>query len=104
MTTNIVAVLAAAVSLLMVLLLGLSDPKRSRLIRRGHADQVSALPAIPLARRIAACFLFVPGVGLMASGMWSAFLIWLGAVLVGGWLLAQCLSWASEASRRTDEH
>ena len=100
MTANTLAMVAAAFSLVMTLLLALSDPKRRWLMRRESGSREDVYqPVAEFPRRALACLMFAPGVALMAAGLWSGFILWLAAVLVGGWVVAQVLSWRSGESQ-----
>jgi hypothetical protein len=67
------------------------DPKRLRNIEVADA----AFPPSPLSaqmRSLLGWLVFAPGVVLMVLGEWWAFLVWLGALCVLGWVASQ--AWA----------
>ncbi|MFO7483774.1 hypothetical protein [Oceanibaculum nanhaiense] len=80
MTTVIVTLAAILLSLAGIIVLTATDPKRRR---------VSGLPE---ARRrpaaLASILIFVPGIALLIAGQSAAFVMWLAAVPLAGWLLA----------------
>ncbi len=77
--------LATAISVLLLVALGIGDPKRRR-----TADLPGA-PHRTATRRILAMASLLPGVALALTGDAAAFLMWLGAVALAGWALVQCL-------------
>lgn len=96
MTTTLYATVALVLSAAALLRLALRDPKRLRSLRQRPAPEPSAL------RRAFASACFVPGLVLALIGQWPAFLIWLGGLAAGGWLLVQWLaarsSWSNAGS------
>lgn len=85
--TATAATLALVASLLPLLLLAQRDPKRLRSIAAsGTAPHGKAI------RQVLAATALLPGVALMALSHWPAFLIWLGGVTAGGWVLVQVLA------------
>lgn len=87
MLTATAVTLALTASLLPLLLLAQRDPKRLR----SQAVSASA-PHGRRLRQVLASAVLLPGVVLMGLGYWPAFLIWLGGVTTGGWLLVQLLA------------
>jgi len=72
--------LALAVSMAALIALCLGDPKRRRAAgRRGHQS--------PSTRRYLMLAAALPGAMLALSGDAAAFLAWLGAAAVSGWLI-----------------
>jgi hypothetical protein len=85
---TVAALLAIAVSGVLLILLGARDPKRLRNARHATLNTATASP-LPAALRHACGWLsLAPGVVLAALGQWWAFLIWLGAVTAIGWVIA----------------
>lgn len=81
MSVNAWAWPALVSSLALLWVLAFADPKRLRLARMPQRLSQGQ-------RRWLSVFTLVPGAALVFAGLWPAFLLWLGAVLVGGWLLA----------------
>ncbi|WP_439515743.1 hypothetical protein [Oceanibaculum nanhaiense] len=80
MTTVTVTLAAILLSLAGIIVLTATDPKRRR---------VSGLPEAK--RRPAALanvLIFAPGIALLIAGQSAAFVMWLAAVPLAGWLLA----------------
>jgi hypothetical protein len=82
----LMALVAAAWSLAMIVLLGLSDPKSRRAAQRPVKPMSSSL------RRATVALALLPGALLLAAGSPVAFLIWLGFVTVAGWGVAIILA------------
>lgn len=79
--------LALIASLLPLLLLAQRDPKRLRSITAsGTAPHGKAM------RQVLAATVLLPGAVLVGLGYWPSFLIWLGGVTAGGWVLVQVLA------------
>lgn len=84
--TLLIALPAAVLSLALLGLLAWRDPKRLRVLARLHGR---SRPAWPLAiRRTLGLGSLLPGLGLMLSGHWAAWLIWMSSVAAGGWTLS----------------
>jgi hypothetical protein len=82
--TATLAVLAVTISAGLLGWIGSRDPKRLR------ACATAGKGSTPLAsrhRRLLTVAALLPGVVLMFTGWWSAFLIWLGATVTLAWLL-----------------
>jgi hypothetical protein len=72
-------------------LLALRDPKRLR--ARAIAPPSHGLaPHGKRMRQVLSTATLLPGVVLIGLGYWPAFLIWLGGLTAGGWLLVQGLA------------
>ena len=91
MTTTLYALAALFVSAAPLLRLALRDPKRLRSLRQ------RPVPEPRRRRRMLAAACLVPGLALILIGQWPAFLIWLGGIAAGGWLLALVLASAADA-------
>jgi hypothetical protein len=85
MSNTLWALCALALSLLPLWRLARHDPKRLRSLR-----QPTSSPG-PDRKRLVV-LLLLPGGVLAAIGQWPAFLIWLGSLTAGGWLLVQLLA------------
>lgn len=83
MTVTLLA--SGIVSAVLILLLCLHDPKRRRTLKLPGAVYGTAT------RRLLAAASFAPGGFYILTGNGAAFLIWLGAYAVVGWLVAQLL-------------
>lgn len=86
MTTTVYAAIALVVSAGPLLRAALRDPKRMRSLRQRSVSDPRWL------RRLLTVACFSPGIVLALIGQWPAFLIWLGGLTAGGWLLVQCLA------------
>lgn len=87
MSVDVVALLLAFPSALILWLLADRDPKRLRVLRiRDRAPLTSGQ------RKALTVTLFLPALPLMVLGYWSAFLIWFGLVFMVGWCMALSLS------------
>ncbi|MES0873778.1 hypothetical protein [Sinimarinibacterium thermocellulolyticum] len=86
MTTDVFAAIAIGMTLPPLLVLALRDPKR---LRSHRAAQRGAKPG---ERRALALASLLPGLVLAALGAWPAFLIWLGGIATGGWLIVLWLA------------
>lgn len=87
MSIQAFTLIAVAFSLACLLLLALSDPKRGRVSRRAQALVLSANH-----RKGLMILSTLPSLVFVAFGLYAPLLLWLGSVLVTGWLLAQALS------------
>ncbi|MBB3046072.1 hypothetical protein FHR99_000308 [Litorivivens lipolytica] len=87
MSIDVVALLLAIPSALILWLLADRDPKRLRVQRIRDRGALSANQ-----RKLLTVALFLPALPLMALGYWSAFLIWFGAVFMVGWCVVLSLS------------
>lgn len=83
---GLISLVACVWSLVMIVLLGLSDPKSRRTAQR----PVRRVPSIW--RLTAAVFALLPGALLLAAGLAVAFLIWFGFVTIAGWAVAIALA------------
>lgn len=81
--TDLLALTAIVASLAIIVWLWHGDPKRRRVAGLAGAGQT------PRKRRILAAGACVPGLALVFLGDSAAFLVWLGACVVGGWLVTQ---------------
>lgn len=79
--------IALIASLLPLLRLAQRDPKRLRSVAGS-----STAPHGKTIRQALAAAALLPGVALMGLSYWPAFLIWLGGVTAGGWVLVQVLA------------
>lgn len=77
------AALAYAISAAALGCLAWRDPKRVRSLRRAGRRCASRSE-----RRLLAAIALAPGLVLALGSLWSALLIWFGALLASGWLLA----------------
>ena len=78
--TTLVTLTAVVMTLLGLVYLTITDPKRRRAFKLGPRDRGFAIPAY--------CLVFGPGPALLIAGEGAAFVIWFGVVTVAGWLLA----------------
>ncbi|MDB5970198.1 MAG: hypothetical protein JWQ90_2648 [Hydrocarboniphaga sp.] len=76
----------------MLALIALRDPKRLRSLPRTAPAMRRASAWTPRQRRIAVLIALSPAPLLIAAGAWPALLIWLGALLAGGWLWVNWLA------------
>ncbi|MBX5460821.1 MAG: hypothetical protein IRZ28_06985 [Steroidobacteraceae bacterium] len=67
------------------------DPKRLRNLASAHA-RFSPSPLSARVRRLLGVLVPVPGVALMLLGAWWAFLVWLGALCIAGWIASRALA------------
>lgn len=81
MMSTLYCVIAISATMLALVYLTLMDPKRIRVFK------LKAVDAYPYKPRLAWVITFLPGIVLLFLGQASAFLAWLGAVPVVGWLL-----------------
>ena len=86
MSMQAFTLIAVAFSLVCLLLLALSDPKRARVSRRAQALVLSAEK-----RKALTILSILPSLVFFAFGLYAPLLLWLGSVLVAGWLLALLL-------------
>ncbi|MEM9617952.1 MAG: hypothetical protein AAF936_08335 [Pseudomonadota bacterium] len=84
MTTLLLTVAAIAVSTLAVLWLRRIDPKRTRVLNKSATGE----PSKPM-RLLGWALALLPMAALIALGNIAAFIIWLAAMTVIGWLLAR---------------
>jgi hypothetical protein len=84
------ATLAILFSAALVWVLGQRDPKRLRNITTAAASNPARLSRG--LRRLLGWMTLVPGLVLMLLGQWWAFLVWLGALCVLGWITSQRLA------------
>ncbi len=82
MSATTLGFLATLMSALCLGFLAASDSKRLP----GRRTALSGL------RRLATALTILPGILLAVTGDWAAFLIWLGAVAVLGWMIAAAFS------------
>jgi hypothetical protein len=92
----LVGVLAVLASSILLMILGASDPKRVRTLRRSKSSGGLVLPT--RVRRALGWLTLVPGGVLGVIGEWWAFVIWLGIIPAIGWTLAQVLARAADSS------
>ena len=78
--TALLTLSAVAVSLSGLVYLAASDPKRRRAFKLPPRERRLALPTWIL--------VLVPGAALLAANQSAAFVMWLGATTVVGWLVA----------------
>ena len=78
--TTLITLAAVIMTLLGLIYLTITDPKRRRAFKLGPRDRDFAIPAYFL--------VFGPGPALLIASEGAAFVIWLGVVTVAGWLLA----------------
>ena len=78
--TALLTLAAVAATLLGLAYLTATDPKRRRAFKLQPRSRRLALPACIL--------VFAPGVTLLAIDKSAAFVMWLGAIAVLGWLIA----------------
>jgi hypothetical protein len=83
---GLLSLAAGAWSLVMIVLLGLSDPKSRRTAQRPVRRVSSGL------RLTAAILALLPGTLLLVAGSAVAFLIWFGFVTIAGWAIAIVLA------------
>lgn len=79
--TGLASVLALLVSGISLIVLGLFDPQRKS----------SDMPISPC-RRMALVSLLLPGMILLATAKLAAFFIWMGGILILGWLVTNALN------------
>lgn len=92
MTTFFLFLIASIVSVVAVFLLRARDEKRLRVL--GAGGDVAASPRV---RAVLWIVVFLPGLALLLSSQFSAFLSWFGLLTVAGWLVS-----AQGAGRKTD--
>ena len=90
--TGLPSVLALLVSGISLVVLGLFDPKRKS----------SDKPVSPY-RRIALVGFLLPGIILLTSATLAAFFIWMGGILILGWLVTNALSAKSRESQNSGD-
>lgn len=78
----IIALLAVAISAVIILILGRGDPKRRRTAKLAGEGQSTRT------RRLLAALACMPGVYCALVGDAAAFMIWLGGCAVAGWFVA----------------
>ena len=85
------SLLSIAVSATLIALLGRRDPKRLRSQHRVLGR--TSLQRMPRGvRRFLGWLVLAPGVVLIFLGEWWAFLVWLGALCVAGWMASVMLA------------
>jgi len=82
MTTAWLALLALAISAMLIVVLCQSDPKRLR------AAGQKGTAMLPRRRRGLAALACLPGLGCALSGNSAAFMLWLGGCALAGWISA----------------
>lgn len=90
MSPTCLILVAIIYSGLLVFLLGLADPKRARVNRRQ--------PALALPRSVRSAvwvLVLLPAVLFLASSQFASLVLWLGGVVVLGWLAAVLLPYLS---------
>lgn len=85
---TVAALLAIAISGVLLILLGARDPKRLRNARHGARDAAASSPLPAAARHACGWLSLAPGVVLAVLGQWWVFFIWLGAITAIGWTIA----------------
>lgn len=85
MTTYALFLAALLISLVSLAYLGLTDPKRRRIAK------VSKQPPLVRVASLGWLLVALPGASLLIIGELSAFVSWLGAITVTGWLLVVLL-------------
>lgn len=88
---------ATLISLLALVPLAARDPKRLRTSSQ-IGDKAFRRPLSGRQRRALGALAIAPGAVLAASGLWAAFLIWIGLATASGWALAQSLAEGSRTS------
>ncbi|HEX5651251.1 MAG TPA: hypothetical protein VFX69_16455 [Steroidobacteraceae bacterium] len=88
------ALLAAAVSTLLLAWIGLRDAKR---LRVQEGDSASRQPFTSHRRRLLALAAATPGVLLLAGGWWSSTVMWLGGTVTLVWLWVLWIGRARES-------
>jgi hypothetical protein len=94
MSATLLGFLSAVLSAMCLVLLAASDSKRTE--RRPAFSSLGSLR--PLALTVA----IVPGLVLAMTGRWVAFLIWLGATAMFGWMIAALFSALRPQTLRRD--
>jgi hypothetical protein len=84
------AILAILFSAALVWVLGQRDPKRLRNVASAAVSHPVRLPRS--LRRLLGWMTLAPGLVLILFGQWWAFLVWLGALCVLGWITSQRLA------------
>lgn len=82
---------AILLSAILIAVLAWRDPKRLRNLARAHA-RFNPSPLSAGVRRLLGVLVPVPGVALMLLGAWWAFLVWLGALCIVGWVASRALA------------
>ncbi|CAN5198079.1 hypothetical protein BH10PSE12_BH10PSE12_36430 [soil metagenome] len=90
-----VALIAIALSAILIVILCVGDPKRRRAAGRTGRNGPAQSPEL---RRILAAAACLPGLYCALTGDAAAFLIWLGGCGVIGWLLVLVLGARPEKS------
>ncbi|WP_372778934.1 hypothetical protein [Litorivivens sp.] len=94
MSIQAFTLIAVAFSLVCLLLLALSDPKRARVSRRAQVMVLSAET-----RKALTILSILPTLVFVPFGLYAPLLLWLGSVLVSGWLLALLLPLFAEVEK-----
>ena len=87
----LLSVPAILLSAALIVVLARRDPKRLRNLAPAHARSIPP-PLSARARRLLGVLVPVPGVALMLLGAWWAFLVWLGALCIAGWIASRALA------------
>jgi hypothetical protein len=90
MTTAWLALLALAISAMLIVVLCQGDPKRLRAAGQKGATM------LPRRRRGLAALACLPGLGCALSGNSAALMLWLGGCALAGWISA---TWPRRKSR-----
>ena len=90
--TALLSLLSLLVSGLSLVVMGLFDPKRKS----------SDMPVSPY-RRMALVSLLLPGIVLLTYAKLAAFFIWMGGILILGWLVTNALSAKSRESQNSGD-
>lgn len=93
---SVVALVAIALSAILIIILCVGDPKRRR--AAGRTGRNAGPAQSPKLRRILAAAACLPGLYCALTGDAAAFLIWLGGCGVIGWLLVLVLGARPEKS------
>jgi hypothetical protein len=83
------ATVALLISAALVWVLGQRDPKRLRNVASAAASHDPLPRGL---RRVLGWMTLAPGLVLMFLGQWWAFLAWLGALCIVGWIASQRLA------------
>jgi hypothetical protein len=84
------SLLSILMSAALIGMLGRRDPKRLR--NQHDSREVTVTPMRAGTRRLLGWLVPAPGLVLMVFGQWWAFLVWLGAMCVMGWVASQWLA------------
>ncbi len=86
------SVLSIVASAVLLVIVGMRDPKRLRSAEHGKHSASSTQPLSPAARKTCSWLVLAPGVVLAAMGQWWAFLVWIGSACALGWATAHVLA------------